>query len=324
MLITAGIIGEDAYVAALAAWLRVPFEPLAGERDDCPLPDTQFIDAAKSGLLPLHLDGAIVWVVAPYAWTARRLVTGAHPLPKDRFRLTSPRRLRQFVAHHGAQALGARAANALRTAHPALSAAVCPPRARAGWLAGLSIAASVALFFHGTASVLASAVLALTFLAWTALRLAGAATAWRGTPAVRLAPHDLPIYTLIVALYDEADAVPGLVRALRQIDYPAEKLQIMIALEPDDFATQNAFAVLALGPPFEIVVAPEVGPAHQAEGTQCRTGARTRQLYGGVRRRGSPCPGPTSSRARRFHDAGRRHRMRAGPPHDRQHARTPG
>ena len=131
VLITAGVLSEDEYVRALAAWLHVPFERLELPRAACPLPDRQFIDVAQFGVLPLRIGDAFIYVIAPQVLTARRLVTGAHPLPKDRFRLTSPQRLRKFVLHHGTDALGARAAEALRIARPELSAAVCPPPVRA-------------------------------------------------------------------------------------------------------------------------------------------------------------------------------------------------
>jgi hypothetical protein len=233
VLIGAGIVSEDDYVRALAGWLHVPFERLDLPRALCPLPDGQFIDAAKSGLLPLHIGDAFIYVIAPQVLTARHLVTGMHPLPKDRFRLTSPRRLREFVLHHGAPALGMRAAEALHAANPELSAAECPPRVRTAWLAGMAAVVSAALVFHAAASVIASTALALTFLAWAGLRLAGAATTWQGWRATRISVHDLPIYTIIVALYDEAGSAQDLIAALRRLDYPPEKLQVLLALEPD-------------------------------------------------------------------------------------------
>jgi hypothetical protein len=260
VLITAGVLTEDEYVRALAAWLHVPFERLDLPRAVCPLPDAQFIDAEKFGLLPLLVGDTFIWVIAPQVLTSRHLVTGAHPLPKDRFRLTSPGRLRQFVLQHGERALGARAADGLRIAQPELSAAVCPPPVRLAWLAAGAALGSATIVLPGVTSALISAGLALTFLAWTALRLVGAATAWHGWRAVRQAAEHLPIYTIIVALYDEADAAPGLIAALRRFDYPPEKLQIILVLEPDDFATQDALARLRPGPPFEIVIAPDSGP----------------------------------------------------------------
>ena len=70
----------------------------------------------------------------------------------------------------------------------------------------------------------------------------------------------MPIYTIVVALYDEASAVPGLVAALRELDYPAEKLQVIFVLEPDDTATREALLQLDPGAPFEILIAPDLGP----------------------------------------------------------------
>src|SRR6185369_13429121 len=61
-------------------------------------------------------------------------------------------------------------------------------------------------------------------------------------------------------LYDEAGAVPGLVSALRELDYPAEKLQIVVVLEPGDTATHKTLLQLQLGAPFEILIAPDAGP----------------------------------------------------------------
>ena len=260
MLITAKAITEDAYVVALAAALRVPFEPLDRmPRATCPLHDDQLIDAEKTGLLPLHIAGEFIYVIAPQGLTARRLMTGAHPLPSARIRLTSPRRLRQFVLRHAGLALGERAAEALRAARPELSAAR-PFRFGTAALAGSAALAGVTIVFPGIAWALASSALALTFLAWTGLRLLGAATTWRAWRALRPPPDRLPVYTIIIALYDEAAALPGLIAALRELDYPHEKLQILLALEPDDFATRDAISALNPGPPFEIAIAPDAGP----------------------------------------------------------------
>src|SRR5205085_4778190 len=120
---------------------------------------------------PLRVGDTFLYVIAPQVLAARRLVTGAHPLPKDRYRLTSSQRLRQFVLHHGGSALGERAAEGLRIARPELSAAECPAPVRVAWLAGLAAIGSAATVFHDAAWVLTSTALALTFLAWTALRL---------------------------------------------------------------------------------------------------------------------------------------------------------
>jgi cellulose synthase/poly-beta-1,6-N-acetylglucosamine synthase-like glycosyltransferase len=51
-----------------------------------------------------------------------------------------------------------------------------------------------------------------------------------------------------------------LIAALRRLDYPPEKLDIKLVLEPDDGPTRAALDRLRLGAPFEIMVAPDSGP----------------------------------------------------------------
>ena len=260
VLIANRAISEERYVHALAASLRVPFEPLHLPRDACPLTDEQLVSADKTGLVLLYVRGELIVVVAPRGLTARRLATGAHPIPQHRFRLTTAARLRRFIAGYGADELAERAAEELRNARPELSAAPRPWQLGAGWIAAAAAYASAAIVIPRAASVATTVALALTFLAWTALRLIGAATPWSGWRALRIPVDGLPVYTVIVALYDEADAIAGLIAALRKLDYPPEKLQIILALEPDDLATRDAIVRFDLGPPFEIVIAPDSGP----------------------------------------------------------------
>ncbi len=70
----------------------------------------------------------------------------------------------------------------------------------------------------------------------------------------------MPIYTIICALYREAAVVDRLVAAIQALDYPPEKLDVKFVLEADDRETQGALARLRLGPPFEIIIAPAIGP----------------------------------------------------------------
>jgi cellulose synthase/poly-beta-1,6-N-acetylglucosamine synthase-like glycosyltransferase len=261
VLIAARAITEDAYVVALAASLRVPYEPLDRRpRGACPLTDMQLIDAEKHGLILLEIDGELDWIIAPRGLSARQLAAGSHPIPPERIRLTSARRLRQFVTAHAGDELGERAANGLRRAQPELSAASHGRGPSIGWVIAAAAFAIVAAAFPRAVASAMSAALALTFLAWSGLRMLGAATAWHGWRSRRLRPSDLPVYTVIVALYDEARAAPDLIAALRRLDYPPEKLDIKLVLEPDDVRTRAALDLLNLGPPFEIVLAPDTGP----------------------------------------------------------------
>jgi cellulose synthase/poly-beta-1,6-N-acetylglucosamine synthase-like glycosyltransferase len=266
ILIAEGAISEETYAIALAAWLDLAFEPLGDRpRHACPVSDARLVEAAITGLLPLLIGDHLEFVVAPRLVDSRRLVKAVQASTEmaGRIRLTSSSRLREFVARHGAGEIEHCAAEALRSARPEFSAG--SDRARRPLVPILPAAAAVAALFGAAAPdvalMAAEASLALVFLAWTGLRVFGLLS----ERLVRRRPHAvadewLPIYTIVVALYREAAAVEGLVAALRALNYPAEKLDIKIVLEADDQETHKALARLKLGTPFEIIVAPRLGP----------------------------------------------------------------
>ncbi|MEW5424813.1 glycosyltransferase [Amorphus sp. 3PC139-8] len=79
-------------------------------------------------------------------------------------------------------------------------------------------------------------------------------------PRCPLEDAALPRYSILVPLYNEAAAVPGLLASLAQLDYPAEKLEAILLVEADDTTTQAA--ILAQRPPpwVRVVEAPPNGP----------------------------------------------------------------
>ncbi len=61
--------------------------------------------------------------------------------------------------------------------------------------------------------------------------------------------HDLPVYSVLVPVYREPAVVPTLLAALRRLDYPLEKLDVLLLVEEDDEQTISA-ARAADPPPF--------------------------------------------------------------------------
>ena len=61
-----------------------------------------------------------------------------------------------------------------------------------------------------------------------------------------LADEDLPTYTVLVPLYHEAESLDRLVRGLSELDYPKDKLQVLLLLEEDDAVTVSAARAMAL------------------------------------------------------------------------------
>ena len=263
VLITWGVISEETYVAALAASLGMVFEPLFGtSREQCPLGDEALVDAANTGMLPLSDRNGVRIVVAPRLVDSRRLVavaTSGTDMAR-RIRMTSTARLHEFVARHSGRDIERRAVDELRINHPELSAGVNRPRPKVA-LAYLALVVLAACAVPGAVLITAELMLGAVFLAWTGLRLLGLLSErfLRHQPRT-FSDERLPTYSIVIALYREAAAVPDLVAALRALNYPLEKLDVKFVLEPDDDATREAFRLQQLGPPFEIIIAPEAGP----------------------------------------------------------------
>jgi cellulose synthase/poly-beta-1,6-N-acetylglucosamine synthase-like glycosyltransferase len=265
-VVTAGrFISEDDYLRNYAAWTGIVFEPLDCIPRAARLPDAdEMLDAAAVGILPLIVHGELIHVVAPCHLAARRMLQLADgdPQLRRRLRVTSAPRLHRFIVAHCGGAWGAQAADALRAATPLCSAArLTRPTAGRWWAVLAALAIATAISAPEATMFAISIAFSLLFLAWMVLRLLGVFVTTRSArQRSRINDADLPLYTVIAALYREAASVEGLVRAIRQIDWPPEKLEVKLVLEADDLETRAALARLDLDPRFEIIIAPADGP----------------------------------------------------------------
>ncbi len=75
-----------------------------------------------------------------------------------------------------------------------------------------------------------------------------------------LKDDDLPIYTILVPLYHEAESLPRLVNNLGELDYPHDKLDILLLMEEDDDVTQAAAEALHLPAFMRTVIVPDAPP----------------------------------------------------------------
>lgn len=75
-------------------------------------------------------------------------------------------------------------------------------------------------------------------------------------------PHDafLPSYTLLIPLFREARVVPALLQALRRLDYPAARLDILLITEQSDSGTRAALIRAGLPANMRVIVVPEGRP----------------------------------------------------------------
>ena len=70
----------------------------------------------------------------------------------------------------------------------------------------------------------------------------------------------LPMYTILIPLYQEAEVIGQLTRGIESIDYPRTKLDVRLLCEEDDTETIAAIEALELRPHFKLVIVPESLP----------------------------------------------------------------
>jgi cellulose synthase/poly-beta-1,6-N-acetylglucosamine synthase-like glycosyltransferase len=79
-------------------------------------------------------------------------------------------------------------------------------------------------------------------------------------PPALLSDEDLPVYTVLIPLRDEARMVPQLGRAMQALDYPREKLQVLFVVEEKSADTVAAVERLLDDPRFEMLRVPDSMP----------------------------------------------------------------
>jgi len=249
-LIKEGMVPEDDFYRALAAELGLPF--LARPRLS---PEVRYPDSVLAGLAPLA-GARPNFVAAPRGPALADLLK-----TRSRQRLlaiTTPTRLRDAVFRAQAPLIARRAAHDLADKAPHLATDVSY-----GQIAVLFVVLTLIVFGLEYAPGLSTGILgALTgplFLSMIVLRIATAALknpVESEDHAIRTADADLPVYTIIAALYREKRVVARFIEALRRIDYPTAKLDIKLVLEADDRETLEALRSIDVPGNVEILIAP--------------------------------------------------------------------
>ncbi len=73
---------------------------------------------------------------------------------------------------------------------------------------------------------------------------------------INISEHEWPSYTILVPLHDEPEVIRQLIYNLVKIDYPKEKLQILLILEESDLETQAALKKIKLEKYFIPIIVP--------------------------------------------------------------------
>jgi cellulose synthase/poly-beta-1,6-N-acetylglucosamine synthase-like glycosyltransferase len=118
------------------------------------------------------------------------------------------------------------------------------------------------LFHPLEAAIVLHVSLTSLFLGCVTMRLLASSSIRESAaqPMGNISPRDMPVYTVLVPLYKEAEIVPQLLRALSGLRWPASKLDIKLVCEADDAGTIAAIEKYILPPCFELIRVPRSGP----------------------------------------------------------------
>ncbi len=72
--------------------------------------------------------------------------------------------------------------------------------------------------------------------------------------------RDLPVYTILIPVYREAEILPDLLEAVNNLDYPTIKLDIKVLMEADDLDTIEAFRRMNMPSHFQGIIVPSAQP----------------------------------------------------------------
>jgi hypothetical protein len=154
---------------------------------------------------------------------------------------------------------GVRAAEQLKSSRPKLSAATLNKLTNALPLLFGVLAFVAMCTTSGMIALSVLVVLPTAFRIWVVVHtVAPSLNINRNLPSRDESNDELPMYSVIAALHREAAVVDQLLSAIERLDYPTEKLDVIVAVEADDHGTRAAITARKHHMP--IVVVP-VAPA---------------------------------------------------------------
>ncbi len=274
VLFSTGKISERDYYQALAAHAGLNFTDLENHPPDW----TYFKRIASRALgqgdiAPLGTGvGGLQIAYAPRGTPARRLARMAdspelgQKLRQNIF-VTTPGAIRRAMLSRFRRAFTNIAVSRLARQNPEMSARYHVSPGQKVAIFGLVLITALLLVWQPLGTFAGwNLALSAIFLAVTSLRLFavfrsimhGFKNAHPREPDIP--DQDLPVYTILVPLYREANVLPALVRALKELDYPLAKLDIKLILEESDPETQAKAESLNLPHAFDVIVVPASNP----------------------------------------------------------------
>ncbi len=259
--------------------------------------------ALRQGWLAFHLDNGHAGHAATSTMAAIACERAGHAVTAR----IDKQHLADAIRRVHSATFARHASLGLAEKHPQLSAHKVITRAQclvlgmlaAGLVTALVIAPVGARFVMFTAfSLLYGCVSALKLASLTVPTLP------HGSNRISLGDADLPIYTVLVPLFRETAILRQTISALKQISYPADRLDVKIIVEESDRDTCAMAANLVPGTGFEIIVVPRGLPQTKPRALNFALLFAKGDLVTIFDAEDVPQPMQLRMAAQRFHDAG--------------------
>ncbi len=264
-LLAAGAVSPEAYYRRLAFYLGLPFLTAI---DAGSVADRRKLDrllASPSGLRLESGEGGATFAIIPRATDLADLHDrlSFRPAIRRAVVVTMPSTIRETVWQVGAQRRLAKTIHRLMIWEPRFSARIVF-WGKQGFLLGGSVTTLLAglMLFTAETLLLTHILFSMLYALSLIIRLA----AVRRRPEQEAEPAEgqdegpLPVYTVLIALYREANMIPQLVAHMKALNWPASRLDIKLVCEADDSATVAAIRAENLPPHFELVCVPPALP----------------------------------------------------------------
>lgn len=130
-------------------------------------------------------------------------------------------------------------------------------------IVSIAVFASALIFATAPTIAISSSFIAVYFIADIVYR---AFLMWAGSSALdpplkaTVADADLPVITILAPLYRDACALNSLSDAIDRLDYPKNKMDVILLLESDDEETIEKAYALSPTVKYRIIIAPDIGP----------------------------------------------------------------
>ena len=273
-LMAEGLIDPELYYRWVAGELGLAYVAEIDPDEVIRLPSMDVL-LQRDGPLRLSRGGGQITVITPEARQLddyrRRL--GDMPGLRDSLAVASPATIRKAVWQAGANDRVRRTTFELDQDRRDASArrVMTGPQ---GFLLGMAVYLSATGFmlWPFAAFTVLHVVLTLFFSGGILLRLSALVAS--GFKRVHPPAADqggdarLPVYTVLIALHDEAAMVPAIVSRISALGWPKSLLDIKYVCETDDEATISALLAQNLGPESEIVRTPDFGPRTKPKALQ--------------------------------------------------------